>query len=356
MGCCESSNPELSGVASYSEEELKWDRRTTLKALLGMAGVVAVTAGGPRVSEAATKVRLAFCGQLLCVVPYEVTRARGHFGEQDLDVELVYTRGGNAAMQALVGGAVDYAGTSFDVAVQAFANGAPIRRFASTGRLPLFALAVGPKRSADIKAVKDLQGRTVGVSALGNADHVLLQFLLEQAGVDTKKVRYAAIGTNVFDALRLGQVDAAMVQEPALSLTVKAGGRELVNFMDIGQASKHLGGAYEFMGVSVRAKERDQRLPEMRRLAAALKKGLADTKAISPDEIIAALPKALIAGGDAGQLKDIIARYRESLYPQNVTIDVAAAERVVKSQEVAEVLPTGKVDLKALLDTAALGA
>jgi NitT/TauT family transport system substrate-binding protein len=354
MGCCEATNPDLAGVVSYEGDELKWDRRTTLKALVGMGGVIAVTAGGPRVSAAATKLRLAFCGQLLCVVPYEVTRARGHFGDQDLDVELVYTRGGNAAMQALVGGAVDYAGTSFDVALQAFANGAPIRRFASTGRLPLFALAVAPKRSQTVKAVKELQGMTVGVSALGNADHVLLQFLLEQAGVDAKKVRYAAIGTNVFDALRLGHVDAAMVQEPALSLTVKAGGRELVNFMDIEQARRHLGGPYEFMGVSVRAKERDQRLPEMRRLAIALRKGLADTKTISVDEIIAALPKALVAGGDIGQLKEIIARYRESLYPQSVTIDVAAAERVVKSQEVAEVLQPGKVDLKTLLDTAAL--
>jgi NitT/TauT family transport system substrate-binding protein len=354
MGCCEATNPNLTGVASYEADELTWDRRTTLKALAGMAGVIAVTSGGPRVAAAATKVRLAFCGQLLCVVPYEVTRARGHFGDQDLDVELIYTRGGNAAMQALVGGAVEYAGTSFDVALQAFANGAPIRRFASTGRLPLFALAVAPKRAQDVKSVKELQGRTVGVSALGNADHVLLQFLLEQAGVDAKKVRYAAIGTNVFDALRLGHVDAAMVQEPALTLTVKAGGRELVNFMDIEQARKHLGGAYEFMGVSVRTKEREQRLPEMRRLAAALKKGLADTKKISPDEIIAALPKPLVAGGDIAQLKEIIARYRESLYPQEVTIDVAAVERVVKSQEVAEVLQPGKVDLNALLDKAAL--
>ena len=353
MGCCEATNPDLEGVVS---EDLTWDRRTALKSLLGIAGVIAVSAGGPRVSAAATKLRLAFCGQLLCVVPYEVTRARGHFAAEDLDVALVYTRGGNAAMQALVGGAVEYAGTSFDVALQAFANGAAIRRFASTGRLPLFALAVSPKRADAIKSVKELQGTTVGVSALGNADHALLQFLLGRAGADPKKVRYAAIGTNVFDALRLGHVDAAMVQEPALTLTVQAGGRELVNFMEIEQARKHLGGAYEFMGVSVRAKERDQRLPEMRRLAAALKKGLADTKSISPDEVIAALPKPLIAGGDTGQLKSIIARYRDSLYPDNVTIDVPAAERVVKSQEVAQVMPPGKVDLKALLDTAALGA
>jgi len=354
MGCCEATNPELIGVVDACGEALKWDRRTALKALLGMPGVIAVSAGSATVNAAAIKLRLAFCGQLLCVVPYEVTRARGHFGEQGFDIELVYTRGGNAAMQALVGGAVEYAGTSFDVALQAFANGAPIRRFASTGRLPLFALAVAPKDRDAIKSVKDLEGKTVGISALGNADHALLLFLLGEAHADSKKVRFAAIGTNVLEALRLGQVDAAMVQEPALSLVVQAGGRELVNFMEIDQARKHLGGAYEFMGVAVRAKERDQRLPEMKKLAAALQKGLADTKTISPDEIIAALPKALVTGGDVDQLKQIIARYRNSLYPDKVTIDVEAAERVVKSEEVAAVLKPGQVDLKTLLDTSVL--
>lgn len=288
------------------------------------------------------------------MVPYEVARARGHFAEQDFDLELVYTRGGNAAMQALVGGAVEYAGTSFDVALQAFANGAPIRRFASTGRLPLFALAVSPQRKDAVKTVKDLEGKTVGISGLGNADHALLLFLLGEAGADAKKVRYAALGTNLFDALRIGQVDAAMVQEPALSLTVQAGGRELANFMEIEQARKYLGGAYEFMGVSVRAKERDQRLPEMRRLAAALQKGLDDARTMPSDDIIAALPKALIAGGNVEQLKQILGRYRRSLYPESVKIDVEAARRVMRSQEIADILKPGKVDLGVLLDTAVL--
>ena len=355
MGCCEATNPELVGVVSETSEELKWDRRTALKALLGMPGVIAVSASSANANAAAaTKLRLAFCGQLLCVVPYEVTRARGHFAEQGFDMELVYTRGGNAAMQALVGGAVDYAGTSFDVALQAFANGAPVRRFASTGRLPLFALAVAPKDRDVVKTVKDLEGKTVGISALGNADHALLLFLLGEARADAKKVRFAAIGTNVLEALRLGQVDAAMVQEPALTLTVQAGGRELVNFMEIEQARQHLGGAYEFMGVAVRTKERDQRLAEMKKLAAALQKGLVDTKTISADEVVASLPKPLVAGSDVGELKQIITRYRSSLYPDTVTIDIEAAQRVLKSQEVAGVVKPGQVDLKTLLDTTVL--
>ena len=367
MGCCEATNPNLQGVVSgpaagsdqagdeRPDPGADWDRRTALKTLLGAGVVVAVSSGcGPRPRDGATPLSLAFCGQLLCVVPYEVTRARGHFAAQGFDVELIYTRGGNAAVQALVGGAVDYAGSSFDVALQAAANGAQIRRVASTGRLPLFALAVAPDRSAEIDAVADLEGRTVGVSALGNADHALLLYLLDQAGADAASVQFATVGTNLFDALRIGQVDAAMVQEPALSLITEAGGRELVNFMELDEARRHVGGAYEFMGVAVRAAERDERLDEIRRLATALERGLADTRTLPPADIVAALPTALVAGGDIGQLEAIVERYRLSLYPERVTIDLDAAGRVARAQEIAGLIEPGQVDLETLVDADAL--
>src|SRR5260370_444210 len=119
-------------------------RRSILKGAAVIASVV--PAVRPTRSEAqGKKVTLAYCSQLLCGVPYEVARTGGHFKNHGLDVELVYTRGGSAAMQALVGGAVDYGATSLDVAATAFANaGADIRRFAVTGRLPLFAVITAP--------------------------------------------------------------------------------------------------------------------------------------------------------------------------------------------------------------------
>ena len=368
MGCCKNTNqnrpgtpPETTASVPRDEQDrtgptpgTAWDRRTALKGLLGGAGVVAVSSCGGSTRNGQTPLRLAFCGQLLCVVPYEVARVRGHFAAQGLDVELVYTRGGSVAMQALVGGAVDYAGTSFDVALQAVANGASIRRVASTGRLPLFALAVAPSQTDAIVAVKDLEDRTVGISGLGNADHALLLFLLDQAGADTDRVAFAAIGTNLFDALRIGQVDAGMLQEPALSLITEAGGRELVNFMELNEARRYLGGAYEFMGVAVRTAERNSRLPEIRRLATALQSGLADTRTLPPSDIVAALPDALVAGGNINQLERILARYRLSLYPESVGIDIAAAERVVAVQEIAGLLPEGRIDLETLLDTDAV--
>lgn len=356
MSCCERLVLEPVDGDQCRAVDLSVGRRTVLKGVAGVAGGLALAAHGVGGARAQNRtIQLAFCGQLLCVVPYEVTQAAGFFEAEELDVELVYTRGGNAAMQALVGGAVDYAGTSFDVALQAFAQGAPIRRFASTGRLPLFALAVSPGKAAEIGDVKDLENRTVGISGLGNADHTLLLYLLGQAGADAQTVEFAQMGPNLFDALRVGHVDAGMVQEPALSLLEEEGGKTLVNLMDLEDAETHLGGAYAFMGVSVRAAEREERLDEMRRLARALEQGLQHLQTIPPAEIVDALPSELIAGGDRAQLEGILERYRASLYPSSVAIDEASAERVAESQRIAGILEPD-VDLEGLLDPSVVKA
>src|SRR4029453_5280790 len=132
MDCCNNLTPDFGDEPEAIDLGKVIGRRAALKRLAGLAGGIMFISDG-RADGKGRQVLLAFCGQLLCVVPYDVARARGHFAEEGLDVRLVYTRGGNVAMQALVGRAVDYAGTSFDVALQAYARGAKIVRFASTG-------------------------------------------------------------------------------------------------------------------------------------------------------------------------------------------------------------------------------
>src|SRR5947209_13153358 len=191
MGCCDETTARVPSTDV--------SRRSVFKG----AALIASVLPAARSEAQGRKVKLAYCSQLLCGVPYEVARTGGHFKNQGLDVELVYTRGGNAAMQALVGGAVDYAATALDVAIQAYANvGADIRRFAVTGRLPLFALVTGPKAASTITTIKQLEGKTIAVSALGNADHALTLYLLKQAGADAAKVRFATMGVNLMEALR----------------------------------------------------------------------------------------------------------------------------------------------------------
>jgi NitT/TauT family transport system substrate-binding protein len=271
-------------------------------------------------------------------------------------VELIYTRGGQSAMQALIGGAVDYAATALDVAIQAYANvRADIRRFAVTGRLPLFAVVTAPKTASQIRTLKDLEGKTVAVSALGNADHALALFLLKQANADVNKVKFATMGVNLLEALRQGQIDAGLVQEPALTLVQKSGARVLVNTMDLADADRYLGGTYEFMGVAVRGKEFEQRRPEMVQLARALADALKVMRTMSGDQLVAALPREMTTGLDLKQFGEIIARHRDSLYPESVTIDLAAARRVAQSLIVGGLIKPD-ANISGLHDTSIVGS
>jgi NitT/TauT family transport system substrate-binding protein len=235
MSCCDETTARVPGI--------EVSRRAVFKGAALVASVLP-TARPTRSAAQGKPVKLAYCSQLLCGVPYEIARSAGLFTQHGLEVELVYTRGGNAAMQALVGGAVDYAATALDVAIQAYVNvGADVRRFAVTGRLPLFALVIAPKTADQIRTIKDLEGKTVAVSALGNADHALTLYLLKQAGADAGKVQFATMGVNLLEALRQGQIDAGVVQEPALTLLAKSGARILMNGMDLADAQKYLGGS-----------------------------------------------------------------------------------------------------------------
>jgi sulfonate transport system substrate-binding protein len=328
-------------------------RRSILK---GATVITALVPAASRSEAQGRSIKLAYCSQLLCGVPYEVARAGGHFKNHGLNVELVYTRGGSAAMQALVGGAVDYGATSLDVAITAFGNaGADIRRFAVTGRLPLFAVVTAPKTASTITTVKALEGKTVGISALGNADHALTLYLLKQAGADAAKVKFATLGVNLLEALRQGQIDVGLVQEPALTLLQRAGGRVLMNGMDLEDAKNYLGGAFEFMGVAVRTKEFEQRRPEMVALAKALGDTLKALQSMSGAEIVAAFPKEMTTGLDLKEFAEIIARHRASLYPDTVAIDIEAAKRVEQSLLAGGMLKPG-ASMAGLHDTSIVGS
>src|SRR5262249_48478136 len=346
MSCCDETTARVPATDV--------SRRSLFKGAAMVASVI--PAARPTASKAQGKqIALAYCSQLLCGVPYEVARAAGHFKNHGLDVQLIHSRGGMAAMQALVGGAVDYAATSLDVAIQAYANvGADIRRFVVTGRLPLFAIVTAPKTAGQIQSIKDLEGRTVGVGALGGADHALTLYLLKQAGGDARKVQFATMGVNLLEALRQNQMDVGVVQEPALTLLRRAGARVLVNAMDLEDARHYLGGSFEFMGVSVRAKEIERRRPEMVAVTKALADALKAMRGMTGEQLTAAFPKEMITGLDLKEFGEIVERHRDSLYPEPVTIDVDAAKRVEQSLIAGGLIKPG-ASISGLHDTTIVG-
>src|SRR3954451_15551014 len=113
MSCCDETTARV--------PDTDVSRRSMFKGAALVASVIPA-AGVSRAEAQSKQIKLAYCSQLLCGVPYEVASAAGHFKNHGLDVQIVHNRGGNAAMQALIGGVVDYPPTSLDVALQAYAN------------------------------------------------------------------------------------------------------------------------------------------------------------------------------------------------------------------------------------------
>src|SRR5215216_4393635 len=344
MSCCDETTARV--------PDTNMSRRSLFK---GAALVASVVPAARSAHAQGKQIQLAYCTQILCGVPYEVARSSGIFRDHGVDVQFVYSRGGNAAMQALVGGAVEYAATALDVAIQAYANvGADIRRFAVTGRLPLFAVATAPQTASRIRSIKDLEGTTVGISALGNADHALTLYLMKRAGADAQKIKFATMGVNLLEALRQGQIDVGLVQEPALTFLRRSGARVLVNAMDLEDANQHLGGSFEFMGVAVRTKEIAQRRPEMIALTRALTEALRVLRRMSGEQLVSALPREMTTGLDLKEFGEIIARHRDSLYPETVDIDLESAKRVEQSLMAGGLIKPGS-SMSGLHDTTIVG-
>jgi len=202
--------------------------------------------------EHGKQLKLAYCSQLLCGVPYEVARSAGTFKHHGLDVQLVYMRGGNRGDSGAGRGCgrlrCHLAGRCHPSLCQCRSGHSAA--LGVTGRLPLFAVVTSPRTASQIRSFRDLREETVGITALGTADHALMLYLLKQAGADAGKVQFATMGVNLLEALRQDQIDAGLVQEPALTLLRRSCARVLMNAMDLKDAGQYLGVPMNFMGVA----------------------------------------------------------------------------------------------------------
>lgn len=275
-------------------------------------------------------VQLAFCSQVLCILPYEVARRRGLWEAEGLDVELTYMRGGAQAMNALLAESIEWVGTPMDLVVQAWAKNKKPVMLMSTANLPFFALVSGPK--AGVSDVKGLAGKKIGIANLGTTDHLLAQFLLRQSGVDVARVEFIALGPNLYDLLLRGEVDAGMVQDPSLTLLERSGGKVLVNLMSRSDAQQYLGGSYQFMGLNTRPEVLEKKPETAKKLIRGLLKAQQWIRANPGSEIVKATPTELVAGGDLSIFATSLDKYKNDLYPGDGVLDGKAIQQVVDVQ------------------------
>ena len=305
------------------------------------AGGAAPPGGASSPVAAATETRiedveLAFCSQVLCVLPFEVAVRRNFFRDEGLRVKLVYMKGGALAMQSLLGGSVDFVGTPMDVVVSAHGSGKDPVMVASTSSLPFFALVTAP--NARIERVADLRGKKIGVGNLNTTDHLLVRYLMEKNGIDDASAQFVPLGPNLFDGLVRGQVDAGMVQEPALTLAQRQGSKMLVNFMSKKDSAEQLGGPYQFMGLNTRQDVVQKKPETLKKLIRGLVKANTWIRANPGAEIVKNIPEELVAGGELEVFAASLDQFKTDLYPDNPRLDGASIQRVIDVQKLSGAL------------------
>jgi ABC-type nitrate/sulfonate/bicarbonate transport system substrate-binding protein len=142
------------------------------------------------------------------LVTVELLHRQGYLERLGIRVKRSYVKNGSEATELLLAGQADVAmQVGFGPALVAIEQGAPIRVVAASNLLTVH--AVYSKRP-EIRRLRDLGGRTVGVGALGALTHQLIYAALLKQGVDPAAVRFVSIGNSatIFAALLAGEVDA----------------------------------------------------------------------------------------------------------------------------------------------------
>jgi NitT/TauT family transport system substrate-binding protein len=172
-------------------------------------------------AAAQTKITVAVGGgACLCYLPTVLAKELGEFDKAGLAVELVDLKGGSDALRAVLGGSADIVSGYFDHCVNLAAKKQELQAFVVYDRYPGLVLVVSPSHTGEIKSIKDLAGKKVGVSAPGSSTDFFLKYLLKKNGLDPSSVAVIGVGlgATAVAAMEQGQIDAAVMLDPSVTV------------------------------------------------------------------------------------------------------------------------------------------
>src|SRR6201746_2466258 len=291
--------------------------RTIFGRFFGALFALLLTSG---LAAAQTKITIAVGGgACLCYLPTVLAKQLGEYDKAGLAVELVDLKGGSDALKAVLGGSADVVSGYFDHCVNLAAKKQELQSFVVYDRYPGLVLVVSPSHNAEIKSIKDLAGKKVGVSAPGSSTDFFLKFLLKKNGVDPAGVAVIGVGLGgtAVAAMEQGQIDAAVMLDPAV--TVLQGGHPDLRILSDTRTQKdnqavfggdYPGGSLYATTAWVAAHEK-----ETQALTNAIVNTLKWIHSHSPEEIMAKMPPELVGKDKAlylAALKNTIPMYSET--------------------------------------------
>src|SRR5437899_12984613 len=276
-----------------------------MKKLFGLLAVsllaLALTSG---FAAAQSKVTVAIGGgACLCYLPTVLAKQLGEYEKAGLAVELVDLKGGSDALKAVLGGSADVVSGYFDHCVNLAAKKQELQSFVVYDRYPGLVLVVSPSHTNEIKSVKDLAGKKVGVSAPGSSTDFFLKYMLKKNGLDPAgtAVIGVGLGATAVAAMEQGQIDAAVMLDP--SVTVLQGSHPDLRILSDTRTQKDtlgvFGGEYPGGSLYSTAAWINSHEKEVQALTTAIVNTLNWIHAHSPEEIMAKLHDEIVGNNKA---------------------------------------------------------
>ena len=181
-----------------------------------------------RDSAEARRVPVAVPDLSTSLIAFVVAKEKRFYEQEGLDVELI-KMSATLANLALIGGNVDF-GAAGAAAIPSVLRGAPLRFLFHTYYRPIYWLYA----QRDIRDLRGLKDKKVGVSGIGSGPDLLLREFLKKQGLEGGRdvaILALGVGTARFFALKAGSVDAAMLSPPSNFMAEEAGFRQLVSFV-----------------------------------------------------------------------------------------------------------------------------
>lgn len=162
--------------------------------------------------------------------PLYIAKDGGYYAKYGLDVNLVYGVH-PAGIAMILSGEAAMTNYGLEQAMQASSRDGSLVAYASPFKKSLLALMA----TKDIKSLRDLRGKRVGVSQVGDTPYTYALGMLAKAGLTSRDVQWLAVGTGGNGpamALIGRRVDAALVSAPAYFRLEKEGYKSLANISD----------------------------------------------------------------------------------------------------------------------------
>lgn len=168
------------------------------------------------------------------VAPVYLGVKQGFYAERGLELTITTAQGGAAIVPGVTSGQFQFGFSNMTSLMVAQSNGVPVRAIAngiaSTGLQGKDFGAITVKKDSPIKSARELEGKKVAINTLKNINESAVRESVRKAGGDPDKVTFVELAFDQMPAaLDGGQIDAAMVVEPALATVKSQGGVEIAS-------------------------------------------------------------------------------------------------------------------------------